>query len=90
MLQHRRDGSRIETEVLRPNGWIELLGLKEGSVIEFDLPELQTSGTARIKSIEPCPPIADGEGRVVIGRFVTRQVSNLLEVELEDGTSFTG
>ncbi|MFN6160908.1 MAG: Hint domain-containing protein, partial [Planctomycetota bacterium] len=90
MLQQRRDGSCIETEVLRPNLWIELLGLKEGSVIEFDLPELQTSGTARITAIEPCPLIADGEGRVVIGRFVTRQVSNLLEVEVEDGTSFSG
>ncbi len=82
--------TEIEMELLRPSWWIELTGLEVGRVIEMEFPELQTSGTARVLGMSACPAIEEGEGRVVIGRFVTRAASNLLRVTLEDGSQFTG
>ena len=90
LLQRRSDGSEIETELLRPSWWIELCGLEVGRVIDLQFPELQTSGTARVVSISACPAIEEGEGRVVIARFVTRGAGNLLRVMFEGGGHLTG
>ncbi|MFO0942299.1 MAG: putative Ig domain-containing protein [Pirellulales bacterium] len=90
ILQQRGDGTVIEMELLRPSWWIDLLGLKVGAAIELPFPELETVGLAKVLSFSACPPIQDGEGEVVIGRFVTRQASNLMKVSLMDGTSFIG
>lgn len=38
----------------------------------------------------PCPPIARGDGQVVTARIVTRQVSELVEVTLEGGSTLSG
>ena len=37
-------------------------------------------------ALSPCPPVAEGPGRVVTGRFVTRDAGNLVRVTLENGT----
>ncbi|MCL4854059.1 MAG: hypothetical protein KJZ78_22095 [Bryobacteraceae bacterium] len=89
-LQRRSDGTEIEAQLLRPSWWIEWLGLEVGRVIELQFPELQTTGTARVLGISACPPIEEGGGRVVIGRFLTRRVGNLVRVTLEDGSQLTG
>lgn len=90
LIQHRKDGTEIKMELLRPKWWIHLLQLEIGSVVEFPFPELDTVGCAMVLSIGECPPIEEGEGRVVIGRFVTERASNLLQVILDDGSIFTG
>jgi len=56
----------------------------------MQFPEVEASGMAKIKSIEPCPPIAEGTGNVVTARIVTRQVSDLVELTIEGGDTLTG
>ena len=90
LLQHRGDGTVIEMELIRPQWWINLAGLKVGTIFELPFPELQTVGTASVLSFADCPPIQSGEGDVVIGRFVTRAATNFMTVTLEGGSEFTG
>jgi hypothetical protein len=84
------DGSWIDVEMIRPSWYWEQQGAKPGELTFVEFPELEASGLAKVKSIEPCPPIAGGSGQVVTARIVTRQVSNLVEVTLEGGTVLGG
>ncbi|MEZ6073189.1 MAG: hypothetical protein R3C10_23705 [Pirellulales bacterium] len=90
MLQHRLDGATIEMEILRPIWWIQAMGLRPGLEFEYSYPDLQSSGRAIVHAVAPCPPVSDGDGQVVIGRFVTRDASNLIRLSLDDGSEFTG
>ena len=86
----RKDGAVVEMQLLRPVEWIENLELSVGSEFKLTLSEFEVNGNASVTAIGPSCEIADGEGSVVTGRFATRQVSNLVEVTLENGTTFTG
>ena len=46
----------------------------------------QINGLAEVTAVRACPPIAEGEGRVVTGRFVTRDVANVVRITLTSGT----
>jgi len=50
------------------------------------VPELEIDGLAEVTAVLDCPPIAEGEGRVVTGRFVTREAVNVVTVRLANGT----
>ncbi len=54
------------------------------------VPELEASGLALVHAIEPCPVIASGTGQVVTARILTRQVSQLVELTLEDESTLAG
>ena len=82
----RNDLSVVEAEFIRPRDWIESLGLVKGARIDLAVPELKIDGLAEVTAIRPCPPIAEGEGRVVTGRFVTRDVTNVVRITLATGT----
>ena len=56
----------------------------------MEFPELEAPGMAKIKSLEPCPSIAEGTGNVVTARIVTWQVSDLVELTIEGGDTLTG
>lgn len=86
----RNDGALVEMQLLRPESWIERKGLVIGGKFTPRLSEIEIDGSATITAITACPEIMDSEGSVVTGRFVTRQVNNLIEVTLENGTTFTG
>jgi intein/homing endonuclease len=49
------------------------------------VPELEIDGLAEVTAVRECPPIAEGEGRVVTGRFVTREAVNVITVRLANG-----
>ena len=66
------------------------MNLTIGCHLEVLLAEMDFKGTGVVTNIEDCPPIAEGRGEVVTGRFVTRRANNLVEVSLSDGTSITG
>lgn len=83
----RADGSQVEIEMLRPRDWAEANRIVAGTRLEVRRAELQLAATATIESVGPCPPIAAGDGHVVIGRFITRDVLNLVRVRLVDGTT---
>ena len=82
----RDDLSVVEAEFIRPREWIESLGLAKGARLDLAVPELEIDGLAEVTAVRDCPPIAEGEGRVVTGRFVTRAVVNVITVTLANGT----
>ena len=82
----RNDLSLVEAEFIRPREWIESLGLMKGARLDLAVPELGIDGLAEVTAVRDCPPIADGEGRVVTGKFVTRDVANVVRVSLANGT----
>ena len=82
----RDDLSVVEAEFIRPRAWIESLGLVKGARLDLAVPELEIDGLAEVTAVRDCPPIAEGEGRVVTGRFVTREAINVVTVRLANGT----
>ena len=82
----RDDLSVVEAEFIRPRAWIESLGLVKGARLDLAVPELEIDGLAEVTAVRDCPPIAEGEGRVVTGRFVTREAVNVVTVTLTNGT----
>ncbi|MEI8371065.1 MAG: Hint domain-containing protein, partial [Planctomycetia bacterium] len=82
----RNDLSVVEAEFIRPRAWIESLGLVKGARLDLAVPELGIDGLAEVTAIRPSPPIAEGEGRVVTGKFVTRDVANVVKITLANGT----
>jgi hypothetical protein len=86
----REDGARVEVELLRPAAWIDEQGFAAGARIYLQLEELNVAGWAHIRSIDPCPPLSDGHGNLVTGRFVNRGATNLVEATFNDGTVLKG
>jgi len=82
-------GNWVDVEMIRPNQYWESKQATPGSLIFMEFPELEASGMAQVRSMEPCPPIAEGVGNVVTARIVTRQVSELVEIEFGN-ESLTG
>jgi hypothetical protein len=83
----RADNCIVEMEVLRPRAWVEGLELKPGSQFMVHYPELKIDGEVTVIDISPCPPIVPGDGQVVTGRFVSREIGNLVHVRFSDGTT---
>ena len=83
----KADGTPVKAEFLRPREWVERLGLSVGGLLPVGVSELDIDCEAVVTSITPCPEIAQGEGRVVTGRFVTRDAVNLVTVALENGAA---
>ncbi|MGE0606396.1 MAG: hypothetical protein AB7O62_04650 [Pirellulales bacterium] len=52
--------------------------------------EIAVEAQAVVVDIEDCPEICRGPGRVVTGRFVTRQGNDLVRVRFANGTELTG
>ncbi len=78
----RHDGTPVDIEFLRPQSWINDSRVAVGGFYPVDLPELGIKGLAAIHRIESSPIIAAGEGSVVTGRFVTREVTQLCELTI--------
>jgi len=84
------NGSIVDVEILRSSEWIEENSLKIGEWFSFDLTDIDVDGRGLVKSINDGPDVSPGEGAVVIGRFMTREVTNRVRVTLADGTSIIG
>jgi len=82
----KRDGTVVKAEFLRPREWVARHKILPGAALPIAITELEVEGNAIVTAISPCPQIATGEGRVVTGRFVTREAGNLVRLALENGT----
>jgi hypothetical protein len=82
----KRDGTVVKAEFLRPREWVARHGIVAGAALPMAIAELEVEGDAVVTAIGPSPAIAGGEGRVVTGRFLTREAGNLVRVALENGT----
>lgn len=63
------DGSECHIGLLRSLDWIEKHGAHVGGAIFLDLPEIGVEGEADVLAIGPCPPLEEGEDRLVTGTF---------------------
>jgi hypothetical protein len=79
----------VDVVLLRPRAWADTVGARVGGTVNLDLPELGASGPAMVTAVGPCPPIKDGDGRVVTGTFHHRSV-RVLELVLEGQSEAIG
>ncbi len=63
------DGQIVEIGLLRSLDWIEDYGAHVGGTVWLDMKEMEAEGSAEVLAIEPCPPLEEGEGRLVTGTF---------------------
>ncbi|MEZ5327247.1 MAG: polymorphic toxin-type HINT domain-containing protein [Verrucomicrobiales bacterium] len=78
--QHPADPYRLS--LLRPESWLRQQGWTPGSNVWFEIAELNLTGEAAVLAVEPCPPVASGEGRVVT-MIVTHLNSFVRELRVE-------
>jgi hypothetical protein len=89
-LQCARNDQEFHMAFLRPAKLFENLG--PGDFIQLEVMELKLRGPARILSIEPCPEIEEGLGRVVTGAINSQSLDvRLLKLRgLDEPIHITG
>ena len=55
--------------LLRDCAWLEDNHAYVGGTVWLNMPEMGVEGLAEVLAIEPCPPLEEGEGRLVTGTF---------------------
>jgi hypothetical protein len=65
----KSDGTWADVTLLRPLTWLTEHEAEVGGAVEIHVPECGISGLAEVLSIDACPPIAPGEGRIVTGTY---------------------
>lgn len=70
-------------ELIRPRVWIKQNKIVANSPLPMNIPELEVSGIAFVHSVEDCPKIAQGDGSVITGRFITREVDVIVRAEIQ-------
>ena len=55
--------------LLRDCAWLEDHHAHVGGTVWLNMPEMGVEGLAEVLAIEPCPPLEEGEGRLVTGTF---------------------
>jgi hypothetical protein len=69
MPDPKAPGNDYRMQLLEPLSWIAQNAAKAGSWVDLNLPELQIDGQAHVDSIDACPTIQTGAGRVLLGTF---------------------
>ncbi|EDY18791.1 YD repeat protein [Chthoniobacter flavus Ellin428] len=82
-----RSKDTLEMAFLRSNEWMSSEGCEVGKGIWLQMSELGIAGWAQVETIEPCPTIQTGDGRVVTG-MVTHLNGYVLRLHF-DGTDET-
>ncbi len=59
----------VDVELLRDCAWLEDNHAHVGGTVWLNMPEMGVEGLAEVLAIEPCPPVEEGEGRLVTGTF---------------------
>jgi hypothetical protein len=77
----KRDGTVADVVLLRPLTWVKEQEADAGGTVFISVPECGIDGNAQVLSIEPCPEILPGEGRVITGTF-RHQVSASISLSI--------
>jgi RHS repeat-associated protein len=59
----------LNVVLLRPMSWLHKQGCQPGATMRLDLQEMGIHGLAQVHSVQPCPMIQAGAGRIVTGTF---------------------
>ena len=79
------DGQLLHAELIWPVEWINEVGATVDAQIEVAFGEIETTGTARVVAIGPCPELEPGPGALVIGRYRHELVdAPMVELTLDD------
>lgn len=78
------DPEQVYVELLRPTVWLRENGFLSCDKVLVRIDELDIQGVGIIRSIDPCPPIATGEGSVVTARFITHGEQEVVALTLVD------
>jgi hypothetical protein len=62
-------GHRVDIDLIRNVEWLHEQRAEKGGTVYLDMPEMGARGHARVVAIDPCPPLEDGPGRLVTGKF---------------------
>lgn len=79
----KSDGSTLHIELLRSPEWFAITNPVVGKNIFLDLLELGAWGEAKVLSIENSPPIHQGPGNVVTGKF-SHNSAKIIRLTVED------
>ena len=79
---HRNEGGIVDAELIRPRSWMKQHGIRTNLMLPINIPELEVTGLAFVTSIDECPEIAIGDGSVITGRFLTRQVNTIIRAKI--------
>ena len=77
LLAPKRDGTTADVVLLRPLFWLNEQKAEVGGTVYISVPECGIDGHAKVLSIEPCPEIVPGEGRVITGTFRHQATSGI-------------
>ena len=80
----KEDGTDLDIELLQPQSWLDEAGATAGSFIEFQVPELTSTSTAEVISVETCPELSDGPGRLVTVTY-RHESAEIIDVTVEGG-----
>lgn len=75
----------LDIELLRSAEWISSVGCTQDATIWFDLSEMGLHGVAWVVSMQACPQIDEGAGRVVLAT-VSHYSTQLMEIRFEQAT----
>jgi hypothetical protein len=78
----KEDDGLLDVVLLRPIDWLNAYGCRVGGAVHLDLEEFGAVGPAQVLSIDPCPPIEDGPGRVVTATFA-HSSADILDIHVE-------
>ena len=78
----KQDGTVADVVLLRPRWWIEQQKAEVDGRVLISVPECGIDGDATVHSIDPCPEVVSGPGRVITGTFRHR-VSSGIELSVE-------
>ncbi|MHB8974312.1 MAG: tandem-95 repeat protein [Pirellulaceae bacterium] len=79
------DGQLLHAELIWPVEWVDEVGATVEGQIEVTFGEIETTGTARVVAIGPCPELEPGPGALVIGRYRHELVAApMVELTLDD------
>jgi hypothetical protein len=92
LRMQKQSGRPLWIELLRPQEWLDDLGVGLGSMIFLDMPEMGAIGEAEVTFVGPCPPIKPGPGTVVTGRFRHEADENekVIHLKIEGQEELTG
>ena len=78
LLAPKRDGTMADVALLRPLFWLNEQKAEVGGTVYISVPECGIDGHAKVLSIESCPEIVPGQGRVITGTFRHHALSSIL------------
>ncbi len=63
------EGQRIHVQLLRSETWLVEKCIEVGTTVFLDMMDMGIEGDALVESVQPCPEIEPGFGRIVMGTF---------------------